>query len=121
MVLCYFASFTLKPSDLANLINLATGMQLTPQDLLVIGDRINALYRAYNYRCGIRRADDTLSKRSLTALESGGAANQVPDLEFQLNEYYAERDWEEDGKPSYDSLVNLGLADVAADLYPGHA
>jgi aldehyde:ferredoxin oxidoreductase len=118
MVLCYFASFTLKPSDLACLINLATGMELTPQDLLVIGDRSNALYRAYNYRCGIRRGDDTLSKRSLTALESGGAANQVPDLELQLNEYYAERKWEEDGKPSYESLIELGLADVARDLYP---
>jgi len=121
MVLCYFASFTLKPSDLATLINLSTGMELTPHDLLVIGDRINALYRAYNYRCGIRRADDTLSRRSMTPLESGGAANQVPDLDLQLKEYYAERRWEEDGKPSYASLVDLGLADVAKDLYPDHA
>jgi aldehyde:ferredoxin oxidoreductase len=118
MVLCYFASFTLKPSDLACLINLSTGMELTPQDLLVISDRINAVYRAYNYRCGIRRADDTLSKRSLTALENGGAAHQVPDLEFQLNEYYAQRGWEEDGKPSYETLIALDLADVARDLYP---
>jgi aldehyde:ferredoxin oxidoreductase len=118
MVLCYFASFTLKPSDLAGLINYATGMDLTPQDLLTIADRINALYRAYNYRIGIRRSDDTLSKRSLTALESGGAANQVPDLELQLEEYYAERHWEDDGKPSHASLIELGLTGVAKDLSP---
>jgi aldehyde:ferredoxin oxidoreductase len=118
MVLCYFATFSQQPSDLASLINYATGWALDPKDLLVIADRINALHRAYNYRCGMRRADDTLSKRSLTPLEEGGAAGEVPDLEFQLNEYYQIRGWEEDGKPSRQVLLDLGLADVARDLYP---
>lgn len=118
MVLCYFATFSQQPSDLASLINYATGWSLGPKDLLVIADRINALHRAYNYRCGIRRADDTLSKRSLTSLETGGAAGVVPDLEFQLNEYYQIRGWEDDGKPSRQVLLDLGLADVARDLYP---
>jgi aldehyde:ferredoxin oxidoreductase len=117
MVICYFAGFTLDPSDLAALLNHATGTELTPQDLLVIGDRINALHRAYNYRCGIRREDDTLPVRSLTPLAEGGAAGKVPDLEYQLEEYYKVRRWEPDGKPSRDSLVELGLADVARDLY----
>ncbi|MHC1782423.1 MAG: aldehyde ferredoxin oxidoreductase family protein [Anaerolineaceae bacterium] len=119
MVLCYFATFSQQPSDLASLINYATGWSLSPKDLLVIADRINALHRAYNYRCGIRRADDTLSKRSLTPLEAGGASGVVPDLEFQLNEYYQIRGWEEDGKPSRQVLLDLGLADVARDLYAG--
>jgi aldehyde:ferredoxin oxidoreductase len=118
MVLCYFATFSQQPSDLASLINYATGWALDPKDLLVIADRINALHRAYNYRCGMRRADDTLSKRSLTPLEEGGAAGEVPDLEFQLNEYYQIRGWEEDGKPSRQVLLDLGLGDVARDLYP---
>ena len=117
MVLCYFATFTQKPSELATLINYATGFELTPQDLLVIGDRINALHRAYNYRCGIRREDDKLPLRSLTPLAEGGAAGKVPDLEYQLNEYYQLRRWEPDGKPSRESLMQLGLADVARDLY----
>jgi|AutmiccommuBRH23_1029490.scaffolds.fasta_scaffold02265_4 aldehyde:ferredoxin oxidoreductase len=118
MVLCYFATFSQQPSDLASLINYATGSSLSPKDLLEIADRINALHRAYNYRCGIRRADDTLSKRSLTPLETGGASGVVPDLEFQLNEYYQIRGWEDDGKPSRQVLMDLGLADVAKDLYP---
>ncbi len=117
MVICYFAGFTLKPSELAALLNLATGSELTPQDLLIIGDRINALYRAYNYRCGIRRKDDRLPLRSLTPLAEGGAAGKVPDLEYQLAEYYEIRRWEPDGKPRRDSLIELGLADVARDLY----
>ena len=117
MVLCYFAGFTLQPSDLANLINRATGRELTAQDLLVIGDRINALHRAYNYRCGIRREDDRLPVRTLTPVAEGGAAGKVPDLEVQLNEYYQVRRWEPDGKPNRDSLVELGLADIVHDLY----
>jgi aldehyde:ferredoxin oxidoreductase len=83
----------------------------------VIGDRINALHRAYNYRCGIRRADDRFPARALMPLAEGGAAGKVPDVEAQLLEYYAERRWEPDGKPSHASLIELGLADVAADLY----
>jgi len=118
MVLCYFATFTLQPSDLASLVNKATGWDLTSEDLSLIGDRIHALYRAYNYRCGIRREDDRLPVRSLVPLAEGGAAGKVPDLERQLREYYELRRWEADGKPSHASLVELGLADVAADLYP---
>jgi aldehyde:ferredoxin oxidoreductase len=117
MVICYFATFTLEPSDLAALVKKATGFDLTPDDLTVIGDRINALHRAYNYRCGIRREDDTLPLRSLTAVAEGGAAGKVPDLGSQLEDYYQVRRWEPDGKPSRDVLVELGLEDVAADLY----
>ena len=117
MVICYFATFTLEPSDLAALVNRATGYEFTPGDLTVIGDRINALHRAYNYRCGMRREDDTLPLRTLTAVAEGGAAGKVPDLESQLDDYYEVRRWEPDGKPSRDVLVELGLEDVAADLY----
>jgi aldehyde:ferredoxin oxidoreductase len=117
MVICYFCSFTLQPSDLANLLNLATGSQYTVEDLRIIGERINALYRAYNYRCGIRRADDTLPVRSLTPVAEGGAAGKVPDLEYQLKEYYELRGWEPDGKPSKARLLELGLEEAARDLY----
>jgi aldehyde:ferredoxin oxidoreductase len=117
MVLCYFASFTLKPSDLAALLNTATDFDYTIEELNMIGDRINALYRAYNYRCGIRRSDDTLPARVLEPLAEGGTGGQVPDLQAQLAEFYTAREWELDGKPGYQSLLNLGLADVAGDLY----
>jgi len=61
LVMCYFATAILKPSDFCSLINTATGWQLAPLDLLKLGDRINALHRAYNWRCGVRRKDDILS------------------------------------------------------------
>lgn len=117
MVICYFATFTLQPSDLAALIHYATGYEYTPEELLLIGDRINALHRAYNYRCGMRREDDRLPARALTPVAAGGAAGKVPNLEYQLNEYYALRGWEADGRPKREELLRLGLAEVAADLY----
>jgi aldehyde:ferredoxin oxidoreductase len=118
MVLCYFATFTLKPSDLAALLNTATGFDYTIEELFLIGDRINALYRVYNYRCGTRRVDDSLPARILEPLAEGGTNGQVPDLEAQLEEFYALREWEPDGKPGYQLLVKLGLSEVAGDLYP---
>lgn len=117
LVLCYFASFPLKPSDLAALVNYSSGSEYSSEDMLVIGERINALYRSYNYRCGIRRADDSLTKRALMPLPDGGAAGKSPNLDVQLAEYYAERQWEADGRPSRSSLLALGLDDAARDLY----
>ncbi len=117
LVMCYFATALLKPSDFCNLLNCATGWSLKPLDLLAFGDRINALHRAYNYRCGVRRRDDTLPARALTPLKEGGAAGKVPDLEGQLKRYYELRRWEPDGKPSRESLIELGLEDVARELY----
>lgn len=117
MVLCYFASRLLNPSDLASLINLATGGGYTPRDLLTVADRINALHRVYNIRCGLDRKDDTLPPRALMPLKEGFTAGKAPDLETQLREYYRERRWSADGKPTYECLVDLGLVQEAADLY----
>ncbi|MBD3306323.1 aldehyde ferredoxin oxidoreductase [candidate division KSB3 bacterium] len=117
LVICYFSTKLLTPSDFATLLNLATGSTYTAQDMLVIGDRINALHRAFNYRCGIRRQDDTLPARAMTPLAEGFTAGQVPDLERQLQEYYQIRRWEADGKPSQAALQDLDLDFASNDLY----
>lgn len=117
LVICYFASFTIKPSDMAILLKLSTGYEYSTKDLFTIGERINALHRSYNYLCGIRKEDDKLPKRMLEPLQNGGAAGKVPDLKKQLDEYYEIRRWDDTGRPNYDLLVELDLQDVAKDLY----
>ena len=117
MAMCFFATILLKPGDLADLIGRAVGSPLTPEDLFTIADRIDAVYRAYNYRCGVRREDERLPVRVVTPLSGGGAAGQAPDPDYQLDEYYELRRLEPDGKPGYEGLLDLGLADVARDLY----
>ena len=117
LVMCYFATSVMQPSDMAELVNRASGSSLSSEDLITIGDRIHAVHRAYNYRCGVRREDDRLPRRLLTPLADGGTEGKVPDLEKQLDEYYTCRQWEPDGKPSKESLIRLGLEDVATELY----
>ncbi len=118
LVMCYFATVLLKPGHFCRLLNAATGADYTPEELLKIGDRINALHRAYNCRCGVRAADDTLPVRAMTPLAEGGAAGRVPDLAGQLRRYYALRGWEPDGRPGRKILAELGLQKVVRDLYP---
>jgi aldehyde:ferredoxin oxidoreductase len=117
MVSCYFLTFILKPSDLAAVLKAATGTQYTAQDLLRIGERIMALHRAYNNRCGICRQDDVLAPRQLEPTHEGGNAGKVPDMEVMIDEFYKASGWTAEGKPSRETLEFLGLEDVAKDLY----
>jgi len=105
------------PSALAKWINLVTGWDLSTDDVMEAGDRIFNLKRAFNLRCGIRRADDALPHR-LEHLDrkTGGAAGSLPDMPGLLNEYYALRDWDDDGFPTPARLHRLGLDDIATDL-----
>jgi aldehyde:ferredoxin oxidoreductase len=51
-------------------------------------------------------------------LDEGTSADRVPDMDKMLREYYAYRSWDwETGRPSRDKLLELGLDQVAEDLY----
>ena len=117
MVSCYFLTFILKPSDLAAVMTAATGTKYTPASLLKVGERIMALHRAYNNRCGITRKDDVLRSASLEATKEGGNAGKVPDMEVMLKEFYKASGWTPSGKPPARPSNPLGLKDVARDLY----
>jgi aldehyde:ferredoxin oxidoreductase len=110
--LCKFiGKVGLSPEVLAQLVNTATGWDLTGEEMMLAGERIFALKRVVNNRLGITRADDTLPVRLLTqARPSGQAEGQLPDLEMMLEEYYEARGWLPDGRPSPERLQELGLA-----------
>ena len=97
-------------TELLAMFNHITGYDLALDTFLKIGERIFNLKRMYNVRLGIRRKDDKLPER-ITSLEkdSGGAQGQLPDLEKQLNEYYAFRGWNENGIPKQETLANLNI------------
>ncbi len=117
MVSCYFLTFILKPSDLAAVLTAATGTKYTANSLLKVGERIMALHRAYNNRCGINRQDDVLAPRQLEPTKEGGNAGKVPNMEVMTKEFYKASGWTPSGKPSRKTLESLGLKDVARDLY----
>jgi aldehyde:ferredoxin oxidoreductase len=109
--LCKFIGKTgLPPDDVARFVGVATGWDITGDELLTTGARIFNLKRLINNRYGIGREDDTLPDRILThPRPSGGAEGNLPDLPLILEEYYAGRGWLPDGRPSPETLARLGL------------
>jgi len=59
-----------------------------------------------------------LPKVLLEPYKEGGAEGFVPDFPALLNAYYEARGWDkESGKPSKEKLIELGLDDVAKELW----
>lgn len=95
--------------------NAVTGLNLTIQDALLAGERIINIRKAFNVKHGATRADDKLPKR---LLEEKGRAGTVVDLSKTLEEYYDARGWDKKtSKPTKEKLTQLGLQDVAKDLW----
>lgn len=108
----------LEPSFVSELYNAATGLSVTPNQLLEIGERTMNLKRAFNIRCGITANDDVLPPALLQPLNSGTNEGKVPNLQAQLQEFYTFSQWDpKTGKPTREVLIKLGLEDVANDLW----
>jgi aldehyde:ferredoxin oxidoreductase len=114
---CMFAGMGIPPTHIGNLLAITTGIPHNAYTVLQAGERIVNLQRAFACREGITRKDDILPRRLLSPLPDGGAAGKAADLEFQLNEYYALRQWDENGIPKKEKLEALGLSQAARDLH----
>ena len=117
IVMCIFANSD--PDMQAKLINAACGLNWTVEDMMKCGERSWNLKRAINNRMGLTARNDKLPKAMLQPFPDGGSAGFVPDMEGMLFAYYAARGWDESsGKPTREKLIELGLDDVAEDLWP---
>lgn len=90
------------------------------EELLEASERVHALERSYNYREGFDRTHDDLPKRFFTQSIPGVYPDDVLDrekFERAKDEYYEAMKWDvKTGAPNRDTLVAMGLEDVAADL-----
>jgi aldehyde:ferredoxin oxidoreductase len=106
--------------DFAKVLKLVTGYEgfADPRKLMIMGERMVNLKRAFNVREGIRRKDDTLPERfTKEPMPAGPAKGQVVDLERMLNEYYQLRNWDlETGIPKRETFDRLGMMDIAEEL-----
>jgi aldehyde:ferredoxin oxidoreductase len=105
----------------ADLMEAVTGLKLTPEEVMQVGERINNLARAFNVREGFTRVDDTLPERLMTEpLKAGASKGQFiskDDLKQMLDEYYEARGWDiETGAPTSEKLSELGLDYVTSQL-----
>ena len=118
IVMCIFAN--VEPEMQVKLINAACGLDWTVADMMKFGERSWNIKRAINNRMGLNASNDKLPKALLEPFPDGGSAGYVPDLEGMLFTYYEARGWDQNtGKPTREKLVELGLDDVADDLWSG--
>ncbi|MCZ2856915.1 MAG: aldehyde ferredoxin oxidoreductase family protein [Candidatus Bathyarchaeota archaeon] len=117
LVACQFVKDVVGKERYVQMLNAATGMQMTTDDFVKVGERIWNLTRLFNVREGFGRKDDTLPKRMLTEpLPSGIAKGQrltQAQLDQMLDEYYELRRWSiQTGTPSKEKLRELELNPV---------
>jgi aldehyde:ferredoxin oxidoreductase len=117
LLLCKFAP--LSATQISQMLSSITGWTYTAEDLNTAGERSINLKRAINNKLGVTREDDSLPSPCIMALEEGSTAGKSPDMGTLLKEYYDFRKWDwNTGKPTMEKLIELGLEDVARDLWP---
>lgn len=110
----------------------ATGMEISEEEMLGVGERIINLERAFNALCGLSRKDDKFPEKWFEPLETIEEPKiRKPltdyyrkteltreDVEKMFDEYYADRGWDvKKGVPTQEKLIELGLEDIAEKLW----
>ena len=114
--LCQFSP--IPAQIIARILSDITGWDFKTMDLLTFGERSLNLKRAINNKLGVSREDDRIPEIARKALNEGGTAGIEPDMDMMLKEFYAVSQWDwATGKPEKEKLVELGLENVANDLY----
>ncbi|MEM3506232.1 MAG: aldehyde ferredoxin oxidoreductase family protein [Candidatus Bathyarchaeia archaeon] len=125
MGICYILTQWVSPylidlKDISELYFAATGISLSVNELLRIGERIQNLERAFNIREGFSKKDDRPPERFFKPVKSGpGKGDRLKEEKFEqmLIEYYKLRGWNsKTGLPTRKRLKKLGLNDVANEL-----
>ncbi len=120
LILCKF-SRGVYYDDLEDMVKyyaLATGIEMTPEELIQAGERINNLARVLNIRegKGTREYDQVPPKIKNVPVPDEGFAKgaHVTQKEFDLglDDYYATRGWTKEGIPTIEKLKELGLQDL---------
>lgn len=118
--MCMFAWCCLKPEALTDSLTCTTGHSYSFDEVQKIGARIAALRIAFNLREGFRNVDIPMHGRLIgnPPLESGPVAGVSIDLDTQVKDYLEAMSWDtETGVPTKETLEDLGLDFVAADLH----
>jgi len=120
--MCMFMYMALPAAKVvAELISAVTGWDVTMDELIKTGERIQNLRHAFNLREGLNPLQFKVPDRLLgrPPQKEGPLAGVTVDEDTMIKEYLAAMDWDaKTAKPSKKKLQELGLDDVAKDLWP---
>ena len=102
LILCRFLCLpTIGPvlwEELRAIYSAITGLEIGPGEFRALGAGINDLVRWFNVREGVGRRDDRLPRRFYEHPVAGQVVDEEA-FERMLDEYYALRGWDEQGRP----------------------
>jgi len=110
------------PEDYVNLLTSATGVQILPEELMRLGQRIHNIEKAFNtIHANFTREDDFPPYRYMKEeIKSGPYAGEIlarDDWDRALGAYYTQQGWDSStGQQNETILRELGLKQVAVKL-----
>jgi aldehyde:ferredoxin oxidoreductase len=116
--ICEFHTVFLSPNapsfeEFSKMIYLNTGLDISAREIWDCANRAYTLERLFNLREGYTRKDDALEDRYFNeASLSGPYKNKTLDrqkFESMIDEYYKIHGWDDNGVPTPEHLINLGL------------
>lgn len=112
--ICKFVLFGgVSLTDLCQWLNAVTGWDVSVEELIKTGERITNLKRLHNIRFGLKKQDDGLPRRLRAERRgTGGSADNLPDINSMLKEYYAHRGWSDSGLPLPETIKKLNLETI---------
>ena len=105
-------------NEMAKYYTLATGIEMSPEELRQAGERMNNLARVLNIREGKgTRQYDTLPWKimNVPVPDEGafkGACVNQKEFDIGLDDYYEVRGWTKEGIPTVEKLKELGLDEL---------
>jgi len=102
------------PEEVVEMLNAATGWDMTLDEYLAVGERRFNMMRVFNAREGFTSQDDKLQKKYFIPLEGSGPTAGVyfkpGEFEFMKETYYKLADFDpQTGAPKKEKLAALGL------------
>jgi aldehyde:ferredoxin oxidoreductase len=110
-------------SSTRKLLEAETGLDVSSQEMLLIGQRNYALLRIHAARAGYTLKDDCLPTRFSKSLPRGASANHPIDaqvLESTIASYYEQRGYDSQG-PTADTLHRLQIDDLIGVINRGQS
>ena len=103
-------------SILIDQLNAITGNAWTVDELIAIGERIETVRQAFNWKHGKRPMDTHISDRVIgrPPLPGGPTAGITLDIETMVADYFKSMGWDPaTGQPSLERLRELDIEDLA--------